>query len=67
MAVVLNPLVKWAQNRNLVYLTVELSDVVVNSLEIQEKTLKFEGTKTRGFVILFIQLGHNTCSCTIIL
>jgi hypothetical protein len=52
MAVVLNPLVKWAQNRNLVYLTVELSDVVVNSLEIQEKTLKFEGTKTRGFVIL---------------
>ena len=65
MAVVLNPLVKWAQNRNLVYLTVELSDVVVNSLEIQEKTLKFEGTKTRGFVILFI--GHNTCSCTIIL
>ncbi|CAB4011943.1 very-long-chain (3R)-3-hydroxyacyl-dehydratase-like, partial [Paramuricea clavata] len=43
MAVVLNPLVKWAQDRNQVYLTVELSDVVVNSLQIQEKTLKFEG------------------------
>ncbi len=53
MAVVLNPLVKWAQDRNLIYLTVELSDAVVNSLEIEEKTLKFQGTKARGFVIYF--------------
>ncbi|XP_028399174.1 very-long-chain (3R)-3-hydroxyacyl-CoA dehydratase-like [Dendronephthya gigantea] len=43
MSVVLNPLVKWAQDRNLVHLTIELSDAVVNSLEIEERGLKFQG------------------------
>ena len=47
MSVVLTPLVKWAQDRNLVYLTVQVSDAVVNSLEIEEKSVRFKGTKTR--------------------
>lgn len=51
MAVVLNPLVKWAQDRDLVYLTVEISDAVINCLEIDEKKMRFEGiTQTRVFV-----------------
>ena len=43
MAVALNPLVKWAQDRNELFLTVELSDAVINSLDVEEKTLKFQG------------------------
>jgi hypothetical protein len=44
MAVALTPLVKWAQDREQLYLTVELSDAVANNLDVEEKTLKFEGT-----------------------
>ena len=43
MAVALNPLVKWAQDRNELFLTVELSDAVINNLDVEEKTLKFQG------------------------
>ena len=43
MAVALNPLVKWAQDRNELFLTVELSDAVIKNLDVEEKTLKFQG------------------------
>ena len=43
MSIVLNPLVKWAQDRNLVHLTIEICDAAVNSLEIEERGLKFQG------------------------
>ena len=43
MAVALNPLVKWAQDRHFVYLTVELSDAIVDNLQIDEESLNFEG------------------------
>ena len=52
MAVALNPLVKWAQNRNELFLTVELSDAVINNLDVEEKTLKFQGTKTRANCVI---------------
>ncbi|XP_046839306.1 very-long-chain (3R)-3-hydroxyacyl-CoA dehydratase 3-like [Xenia sp. Carnegie-2017] len=42
MSIVLNPFVKWAQDRNAVYLTAELSNAVVNVLDVQEKSLNFE-------------------------
>ena len=54
MSLVLNPLVKWAEDRNLVYLTIELSDAVVDTLEIEEKTLKFQGTKARGLIFKIV-------------
>ena len=47
MSIVLNPLVKWAEDRDLVFLTIELSDAVVDTLEIEEKELKFQGRKAR--------------------
>ena len=43
MSIVLSPLVKWAQDRRVLYLTVEISNGVVKKLEIGEKTLNFQG------------------------
>lgn len=49
MSVSLNPLVKWAQDRNLLYLTVEITSCVINKLEIGNNNLKFQGEVVHAF------------------